>query len=135
MTVSKTPKLENIVQILFEHYGCDRVLPFDTDEDAINGLGNHLRQVAIGGNPILLVLDGVKNGSENLVEKFNFQIPKYKILVSTRVAFPRFGNPYHLKPLDHDHAVSLFRHFTKPERPNSYMPDEHLVQKVISFTL
>lgn len=134
MAVSKTPNLKTIVQTLFEHCG-RRVPEFRSDEDAINRLGLLLRQVAVGGSPILLVLDDVWPGSETLVEKFKFQISNYKILVTSRVAFPRFGSPYHLKPLDHDDAVSLFHHFAQLKFTSSYMPDRDLVQEVLSVTL
>jgi hypothetical protein len=99
---------------------------FQTDEDAINRLGLLLRQV--GRNPILLVLDDVWPGSEGLVERFKFQMPDYKILVTSRVAFRRFGAPYQLDPLDHDHAVSLFLHFAQS---NDNMPDKKLVHEVL----
>ncbi|KAJ1419102.1 P-loop containing nucleoside triphosphate hydrolase [Sesbania bispinosa] len=82
------------------------VSEFQSDEDATNRLGPLLRQV--GRNPILLVLDDVWPGSEWLVEKFKFNKPDYKILVTSRVAIPRFGNPCH-----------------------SYMPDEDLVHEIV----
>ncbi|XP_061363508.1 probable disease resistance protein At5g66900 [Gastrolobium bilobum] len=130
VAVSKTPHLKTIVQTLFEH--CGRRLPeFQSDEDATNRLGLLLRQVGFGGSPILLVLDDVWPGSEVLVEKFKFQISNYKILVTSRVAFPRFGNPCNLKPLNHDDAVSLFRHFAQLKLTGPYMLDEKLVQEIV----
>ena len=134
MTVSKTPNLKAIVQTLFEHCGL-RVPEFRSDEDAINRLGLLLRQVGNGDSPILLVLDDVWPGSESLVEKFKFQITDYKIIVTSRVAFPRFSTQCHLKPLDHDDAVSVFRHFAQLKVTSSYKPDENLVQEVHSLTL
>ncbi|CAL0312789.1 unnamed protein product [Lupinus luteus] len=131
ITVSKNPTLKTIVQILFEHCG-RRVPGFQSDEDAINRLGLLLRQVGVGGSPILLVLDDVWPGSEALVEKFKFQMKDYKILVTSRVAFPRFGNVFHLKPLYHDDAVSLFHHFAQLNNvTSSYTPDENLVQEIV----
>ncbi|KAK7331122.1 hypothetical protein VNO77_25336 [Canavalia gladiata] len=130
VTVSKTPNLKTIVRILFEHCG-RQVLEFQSDEDAINRLGRLLRQVGTEKSPILLVLDDVWPGSEGLVEKFKFQISNYKILVTSRVAFPRFENPCHLKPLNHDDAVSLFRHFAQLKSSSSDMPDENLVQEIV----
>ncbi|KAK7263088.1 hypothetical protein RJT34_30672 [Clitoria ternatea] len=130
VTVSRTPNLKTIVQTLFDHCG-KRVLEFQSDEDAINRLGLLLRQVGFEGSPILLVLDDVWPGSEALVEKFKFQISNYKILVTSRVSFPRFGNSCYLKPLDHDDAISLFRHFAQLESSSSYKPDENLVQEIV----
>ncbi|RHN54124.1 putative transcription factor interactor and regulator LIM family [Medicago truncatula] len=128
VTISKTPNLKNIVQALFEHCGC-RVPEFQTDEDAINRLGLLLRQV--GRNPILLVLDDVWPNSEGLVENFKFQMSDYKILVTSRVAFRRFGTPFELDPLDHNHAVSLFHHFAQLNHSSIYMPDLNLVHEIV----
>jgi hypothetical protein len=118
------------VQTLFEHCGC-RVPEFQTDDDAINRLGLLLRQV--GRNPILLVLDDVWPNSEGLVEKFKFQMSDYKILVTSRVAFRRFGTPFELDPLDRNHAVSLFHHFAQLNHSSTYMPDRNLVREVLSL--
>jgi hypothetical protein len=106
---------------------------FQNDEDAINQLETLLKKVGI--NPILLVLDDVWPGSESLVEKLSkFEMPNYKILVTSRVAFRRFGTPCKLDPLDHDHAVSLFYHFAQfNDISSSYIPDKNLVHKVISL--
>lgn len=128
ITVSKTPNLKTIVETLFEHCGC-RVPEFQSDEDAINRLEVLLRHV--GRNPILLVLDDVWPSSEALVEKFKIQIPDYKILVTSRVAFPRFGTPCQLDKLDHDHAVALFSHFAQLNDKSSYIPDEKLVHEIV----
>ncbi|CAJ2646253.1 unnamed protein product [Trifolium pratense] len=128
VTVSKTPNLKNIVRTLFEHCGL-REPKFHSNEDAINRLGLLLRQV--GRNPILLVLDDVWPGSEGLVEKFKFQMSDYKILVTSRVAFRRFGTPFQLDPLDLDHAVSLFHHFAQLNHNSSYMPDKNLVREIV----
>ncbi|XP_057759422.1 probable disease resistance protein At5g66900 [Arachis stenosperma] len=128
VTFSETPNLKNIVRTLFEHCGC-KVPEFQSDEDAINKLGILLRLV--GRSPILLVLDDVWQSSEALVDKFRFQIPDYKILVTSRVAFQRFGTPWPLEPLDHDDAVSLFRHSAQLNSKCSYMPDDNLVNEIV----
>ncbi|CAI8588808.1 unnamed protein product [Vicia faba] len=128
VTVSKNPNLKNIVQTLFEHCEC-RVPEFQTDEEAINRLGLLLRQV--GRNPILLVLDDVWPNSEGLVEKFKFRMKDYKILVTSRVAFRRFGTPCQLDPLGHGPAVSLFRHFAQLNHKSSYMPEKKLVREIV----
>ncbi|TKY55747.1 disease resistance protein [Spatholobus suberectus] len=80
---------------------------------------------------MLLVLDDVWPGSEDLVEKFKVQIPDYKILVTSRVAFPRFGTQCILKPLVHKDAITLFRHYALLDKSGSSIPDEELVQKVV----
>lgn len=127
VTVSKTPKLKIIVERLFEHCGY-QVPDFLSDEDAVNQLGLLLRQ--IGRSSMLLVLDDVWPGSEALVEKFKVQIPDYKILVISRVAFLRFDMQCILKPLGHDDAVTLFRHYMLLEESGSSIPDE-VIQKVV----
>ncbi|KAG4379110.1 hypothetical protein AAZX31_17G172000 [Glycine max] len=128
VTFSKTPQLKIIVERLFEHCGC-QVPDFQSDEDAANQLGLLLRQ--IGRSSMLLVVDDVWPGSEALVQKFKVQIPDYKILVTSRVAFPSFGTQCILKPLVHEDAVTLFRHCALLEESNSSIPDEELVQKVV----
>ncbi|XP_020973817.1 probable disease resistance protein At5g66900 isoform X1 [Arachis ipaensis] len=130
-TVSKSPNLKTIVQTLFEHCG-HRVPKFQTDEEAINRLGNLLRHVGDNGRPILLVLDDVWSGTDSIVEKFKFStIPDYKIVVTSRFAFRRFHTQFHLKPLGDDDAVSLFHHFTQAKDTNSYKPDENLVHEIV----
>ena len=104
---------------------------FINDDDAINRLGNLLGEV--GRNPILLVLDDVWPGSEGLVERFKFQLRDYKILVTSRVGFRRFGTPCQLNPLDHGSAVSLFHHYAQLNHISSYMPDRDHVDEVISL--
>ncbi|KAK7359895.1 hypothetical protein VNO77_01862 [Canavalia gladiata] len=127
VTFSQTPKLKNIVERLFEHYGYD-VPEFQNDEDAIKRFGLLLRKIE--GSPMLLVLDDVWPGSEALVDQFKFQISDYKILVTSRVAFPRFGTSCVLKPLVHEDAMTLFRHYAPLGKTSSSIPDE-LVQKVV----
>ncbi|CAJ2670529.1 unnamed protein product [Trifolium pratense] len=128
VTVSKTPNWKIIAQTLFEYCG-RRVPEFNNDEDAINRVKHLLSKV--GRNPILLVLDDVWPGSECLVEKFKFQMADYKILVTSRVAFRRFGTPFPLDPLDLDHAVSLFHHYSQLNESSSYMPDKNLVREIV----
>ncbi|CAI8609217.1 unnamed protein product [Vicia faba] len=125
---SKTPQLKIIIERIFEHCG-HSVPEFQSDEDAVNELGLLLKKIE--GRPILLVLDDVWPGSEDLVEKFQFQISDYKILVTSRVALSRFDKTFILKPLVHDDAVSLFRHYTQLEKKNSNIPDKDLIQKVV----
>ncbi|WJX55439.1 hypothetical protein P8452_41207 [Trifolium repens] len=129
VTVSKTPNWKIIAQTLFEYCGL-RVPEFNNNEDAINRLGSLLSKV--GTNPILLVLDDVWPGSESLVEKFKFdKILDYKILVTSRDAFRRFGTPCKLDPLGHDHAVSLFQHFAQLNKSSLFMPDKNLLHEIV----
>ncbi|XP_061363414.1 probable disease resistance protein At5g66900 [Gastrolobium bilobum] len=126
-TFSGTPKLKVIVERLYEHCGY-KVPEFQSDEEAVNRLELFLRKIE--GSPMLLVLDDVWAGSETLVEKLKFQISDYKVLVTSRVAFPGFGTPCILKPLVHEDGIILFRHYALLEDSSSN-PDEALVQKVV----
>jgi len=128
ITFSKSPKLKIIVERLFEHCG-DQVPEFQSDEDAVNQLGLLLRKTDAG--PVLLVLDDVWPSTEAIVEKFRVQISDYKILVTSRVAFPIFGSPFILKPLVHEDAITLFRHHALLKKSSSIIPDEDLLQKVL----
>ncbi|KAL2962927.1 hypothetical protein AAZX31_17G171700 [Glycine max] len=127
VTISKTPKLKIIIERLFEYYGC-QVPAFQSDEDAVNHLGILLRKIDV--SPMLLVLDDVWPGSEGFIEKVKVQISDYKILVTSRVAFPRFGTPFILKNLVHEDAMTLFRHHALLEKNSSNIPEE-VVQKIV----
>ncbi|KAM3691745.1 hypothetical protein ACB094_08G034700 [Castanea mollissima] len=107
VNVSKHPNLKVIVQDLYS-----RAHEFPNDEDAINQLEQHLNQIASNesnkSNPILMILDDVWPESKSTIDKFTFNIPDYKIVVTSRTAFPKFKSTYNLKPLDHEDAMSLF---------------------------
>jgi hypothetical protein len=124
--------LKTIVERIFEHCECP-VPEFQSDEDAVNRLGLLLKKVE--GNPLLLVLDDVWPSSETLVEKLQFQISDSKILVTSRVAFPRFNTTCILKPLVHEDAVLLFHHYAQMEKNSSDIIDKDLVEKVLLFLL
>lgn len=128
VTFSKTPNVKNIVERLFEHFGYE-VPEFQSNDDAVYQLGPLFKKCE--GNPLLLVLDDVWPGSEDLVEKFKVQISDYKILVTSRITFPRFGTPCVLKPLAHEDAITLFRHYALLKDSSSNIPDDNLVQKVL----
>ncbi|KAL2333606.1 hypothetical protein Fmac_014819 [Flemingia macrophylla] len=128
VTFSKTPMLKIIVERLFEHYRYP-VPEFQSDEDAVNQLGLWMRKS--DASPMLLVLDDVWPSSEVDVKKFNFQISDYKILVTSRFAFPTFGTPFILKPLVHEDAITLFRHHALLEKSSSNIPDEDILQKIV----
>lgn len=57
---------------------------------------------------MLLVLDDVWVGSEFLVDKIDFPIPNYKLLMASRFPITRFGRPQVLEPLDEADATKLF---------------------------
>ncbi|AES94772.2 NB-ARC domain disease resistance protein [Medicago truncatula] len=131
VTFSKTPNVSYIVQRLFEQCGHGLQVPdFQSNEDAINQLGHLLSQFE--RSKILLVLDDVWPGSENLVEKFKFQLPDYKILVTSRVGFRRFDTLCQLGALDHHSAWTLFRHFAQLNHNSSFMPDKNLVDVIVT---
>ena len=127
VNVSKTPNLKVMVQKLFSHNG-DECPEFQSDEEAINHLEQLLNQ--IGPKPILLILDDVWPGSESLVEKFKFDIPNYKIVVTSRTAFPRFRFRYNLNPLNHEDAMKLFYHSASLQDGSSDIPEED-IEKVL----
>nr|XP_043615223.1 probable disease resistance protein At5g66900 isoform X2 [Erigeron canadensis] len=88
VTVSRTTSLKTIVQKLFAYHLNVQQREFQTDEEAKNQLEIMLRQV---GSKILLVLDDVWSESESLIQDLKFPIPGYKILVTSRLAFPYNG--------------------------------------------
>ncbi|CAJ1942721.1 unnamed protein product [Sphenostylis stenocarpa] len=121
------PKLSTIVQRLFEHNGYNKP-EFQSDEDTVYQLENLLKR--IGENPMLLVLEAdVSPESASLVEKFVFQIPNYKILVTSRFTIKGFGPPYVLKSLNETDALNLFRHSASLDHTSSKIPD-HIVKKI-----
>ncbi|RZC11613.1 putative disease resistance protein [Glycine soja] len=107
----------------------DLVPKFQTDEDSINQLGLLVRKFE--GSPMLLVLDDVWPGSEALVEKFKFYLSDYKILVTSRVAFPGFGTQCVLKPLVYEDAMTLFHHYALLDSNSLNTPDEDIVEQVV----
>lgn len=127
VTFSKTPNFKVIVESLFQPYG--KVPEFHSDEEAAKELGLLLSKIS--GSPILLVLDDVWPSSEALIQNFKFQIPDYKILVTSRVKFPTIKSQIHLKPLRYEDALTLFRHVALPKDNGSDTPSEILVEEVV----
>ncbi|KAH7851938.1 hypothetical protein Vadar_018536 [Vaccinium darrowii] len=128
VTASKAPNLKVIIERLFEHRGF-KVPEFQTDEDAIYQLESMFKRT--GANPILLFLDDVWSGLESLIEKMTIQIPEIKILVTSRIVFPRFKkSTYKLKLLSYKDAMALFRHSAFPQDGSSSIPDD-LVDKIV----
>ncbi|KAM3709373.1 hypothetical protein ACJW31_02G167500 [Castanea mollissima] len=129
VTVSKTHNVKLIVQSLFNYKSLWLGFQFQSDEDAIDSLPQLLNH--IGPDPILLILDDVWLGSESLLEKFKFDIPDYKILVTSRIAFPRFEFTYHLKPLINGDVMTLFRHSTSLKEGSSYFPPDEDIKRIV----
>ena len=117
-----------MVQKLFKHNGED-CPEFQSDEEAIDQLEQLLNEIR---QPILLILDDVWPGSESLIEKFKFNIPDYKIVVTSRTAFPRFPYRYKLNPLNRVDAMSLFCNSAslQDQDESSDIPEEY-IEKVL----
>ncbi|XP_030975082.1 probable disease resistance protein At5g66900 isoform X4 [Quercus lobata] len=128
VNVSKTPNVKVIVQILLSRKGLQPKFEIQSDEDAIEQLQQLLED--IGSDPILLILDDVWPGSESLPEKFGFKIPNYKIMVTSRTAFPRFKFRYNLNPLNNNDAMTLFRHSASLQDGCSNIPEED-IKKIV----
>ena len=78
-----------------------------------------------GQNPLLLVWYDVQSGSESLPDKFNeFKMPSYKVLVTSRYHFPKFGRPYHLETLKDEDAMALFRCSAFLPNTSSNIPED-----------
>ncbi|CAN1325440.1 Probable disease resistance protein At5g66900 [Linum perenne] len=105
ITVSKKPTTEGIVRKLFQHNGY-KVPDLRSEEDAVFHLEQFLKNIR--PDPILFVLDDVWPESVSLVENFQFQIPSYKILVTSRSVFPQYGSMYKLTPLNYNDSRTLF---------------------------
>ncbi|KAK7848843.1 putative disease resistance protein [Quercus suber] len=123
VTVSKTPNVKVIVQNLFSHKGLQPKFEIQSEENAIDQLLQLLEN--IGPDPILLILDDV--WQESLPEKFEFNIPNYKIIATSRIAFPRFKNfRYNLKPLNKKDAMTLFCHSAELQDESSNIPEKDI---------
>ncbi|ONH96593.1 hypothetical protein PRUPE_7G139100 [Prunus persica] len=111
-----------IVQELWEHTGMQApALP--NEEIAFKWLQKFVTER--GQNPLLLVLDDVQSGSESLLDKFNeFKMPSYKVLVTSRYQFPKFGRPNPLKTLKDEDAMDLFRRSAFLPNTSSNIPDD-----------
>ena len=69
-------------------------------------------------------------GTEYLLDKFVFEIPEYKILVTSRYEFPSFDSIYNLPFLKDDDAMTLFGHLAFLPDGSSYIADQDIVKKV-----
>ncbi|KAM2622148.1 hypothetical protein TB2_026811 [Malus domestica] len=136
VTVSKKPKLENIVQDLYQRKGF-QAPTFQNEVSTATWLQRFLKEE--GQNPLLIVLDDVWPGSESLVEKFDqFKTENYKFLVTSRSEFRGYGSPYYLQSLDHDNAMKLFHHSASLGDKSSHIPKdlpEKIVERCKGFPL
>ena len=93
------------------------------EEDAIVQLPQLLKH--IGPDPILLILDDVWD--ESLPEKFEFDIPNYKILVTSSIDFEKFKNfRYEIPPLNEKDAMTLFCHSADLQDESSNIPEKDI---------
>ncbi|KAJ9562330.1 hypothetical protein OSB04_007490 [Centaurea solstitialis] len=129
VTVSRTATLKSVVQKLFVHHLNVKYCEFQTDEEAKNQLES-LLMMQMGSENLLLVLDDVWSESESIIQDLKFPIPGYKILVTSRFLFPRFGSPYELSLLNDEDARALFCHFAFPCEGIINVPDD-LVTKMV----
>ncbi|CAH8360921.1 unnamed protein product [Eruca vesicaria subsp. sativa] len=127
--VSKVPTFRTIVQTLLQHNGYEATT-FEDDSEAVDGLRNLLEELKEEG-PILLVLDDVPQGAESLLQKFQINIPNFKILVTSRFEFPSFGPTYHLKPLGDEDAKSLLIERAFPRYYTKALDHEDLLHKIL----
>ncbi|ONH96594.1 hypothetical protein PRUPE_7G139200 [Prunus persica] len=130
VTLSKKPNLDLIVHELYQRKG-SQVPAFQNEVIAVNWLQLFLKET--GQSPLLIVLDDVWSGSESLLEKFDqFKMSNYKVLVTSRFAFPRFGSPYHLESLNDEDAMALFRHSASLDDKTSYARED-LTRKIVEL--
>uniref|UniRef100_A0A6N2KV02 NB-ARC domain-containing protein n=1 Tax=Salix viminalis TaxID=40686 RepID=A0A6N2KV02_SALVM len=129
VTVSKKPNLKVIVQNLFLRKGLPHAPEFQSDDDAVNQLEQLLKLTR--PNPILLVLDDVWPESESLIDKLKFQIPDYKILVTSTCVFTRFPSTCRLKRLNEVDAKDLFTCSAILPDQSSYNPDKSILDKIV----
>ncbi|KAL6224749.1 hypothetical protein ACLB2K_003604 [Fragaria x ananassa] len=136
VTVSKKANLFLIVQELYHRKGAP-VPDFQSEVTAVGWLHQFLKQT--GQNPMLFVLDDVWAGSEFILEKFDeLKMTNYKILVTSRSAFPRFGSPYYLECLKDEDAMALFHHAASLGDRSSYISEDlprKIVERCMGFPL
>ncbi|KAL6220324.1 hypothetical protein ACLB2K_008080 [Fragaria x ananassa] len=121
VTFSKKPNLELIMKGLYEQKG----YPVPTFQNEATDPVKWLKKVEMEkeDDPLLLILVDVWSGSESLLGKFEFRMSNYKILVTSRSEFPRFGPSYHLQLLDDDNAMKLFRRTASLGDKSSHIPN------------
>ena len=126
VTVSKKYSFSFIVEQLYRHNG-PQVPTFQNEVIAVQWLQAFLKEE--GKKPLLCVLDDVWSGSESLLQKFEFKMSNYKILVTSMSEFLRFGPSFHLQLLDDGNAMQLFHHTALLGDKSSHIP-KHIAKKV-----
>ncbi|CAH1452789.1 unnamed protein product [Lactuca virosa] len=126
VTVSRTTSLKTIIQKLFAHFNVNHC-ELQTDEEAKNQLENFLSEM--GSKNILLVLDDVCSESESFIEDLKFPISGYKILVTSRFLFSRFGSTYELTLLNDPDAKTLFCSSAFHNMNSVNVPDDLVKQR------
>lgn len=128
VTVSTETSLKGIGRNLFKHYGVND-FDFKSEEDAKNQIENLIKQK--GSGKTLLVLDDVWPKSESVVKDLKFDIPGYKILVTSRSSIPGSKSVYSLSLLNVQDAKTLFCHSAFPsDQIPEYIVQDDLVNKV-----
>jgi hypothetical protein len=102
----------------------DQVPKLVSDDDAMHQLWQLLKQ--FGSDPILLILDDVCSGSEFCLKKFEFDMPNYNILVTSRTTIPGFSFMYDLKLLNVEDAMTLFHHSASLQDGSSHIQVEDI---------
>ncbi|XP_030967886.1 probable disease resistance protein At5g66900 [Quercus lobata] len=77
-----------------------------------------------------MILDDVWPESESIIDEFKFNIPNYKIVVTSRTAFPKFKSKYNLNPLGPEDAMSLFCRSASFKDMSSYFSKEQ-IEKIV----
>ncbi|KAK9076982.1 hypothetical protein SSX86_005317 [Deinandra increscens subsp. villosa] len=103
VTVSETPNFKAIVNLILNPNHLSQKTMVQSDEDAKDKLEKFLREQVSG--PILLILDGVQ--SDSFIRNFEFKIRGYKILVTSKMIFPKY-DVLQLAPLSDEDAKALF---------------------------
>ncbi|KAJ0728245.1 putative P-loop containing nucleoside triphosphate hydrolase [Helianthus annuus] len=84
-------------------------------------------------NNMLLVLDDVWSESESIIQDLMFQIPGYKVLVTSRFLFPRFDSTYELGLLNNEDAKTLLCYYAFPRDGIPINVTDDLVNKIVNF--
>lgn len=128
VTVSQKASLKDIVLKIFQHSRQPNPV-FQNNEDMMNQLESLMRRLVETG-PILLVLDDVWSEWNSYIQKFNFGIPNYKILITSRFVFQNFDHTYKLDILSEKDSTTLFCHFALKKDSSSKISEE-LIKEVV----
>ncbi|KAL1204307.1 Protein DA1-related 5 [Cardamine amara subsp. amara] len=127
ITVSKTPNVRLIIQRFLQHTACE-AYEFEKNFDARLCIQQLLKQLS---GSILLVFDDVCPDHESLIDMFVVQLPDYKIVVTSRFEFPRFGPTYHLEPLIDEDVKNLFLECAPQPNCQSCAKRDDLLGKIL----